>query len=107
MPKGLRLVAGLLLAGCAANPPGPVQYQAAVAARNSLTRSTQIELIRLGYLNNPASGYYGDSTQNAISNFEEANGLMIDGTLSSPLLETLRASTAVVSVPVVSARSRG
>ena len=107
MHKGSRLVAGLLLAGCTANQPSPVQYQTAVAAQNSLTRSTQIQLIRLGYFYDSVDGLYRDSTRNAISNFQEANGLIIDGTPSSPLLETLRASTPVVSGPVVPARSPG
>ena len=101
MPNSFRLVAALLLAGCTANPPSPVHYQEALAAKNSVTRSTQIQLIRLGYLHTANYGLYDDKTRNAISNFEEANGLMIDGTPSVLLLATLTSSTAVVSVPVV------
>lgn len=64
-------------------------------------RATQVELNRLGYLHEPADGYAGSHTRSAISSYEQANGLRVDGTASSRLLAKLQATPA--SAPAVTA----
>jgi peptidoglycan hydrolase-like protein with peptidoglycan-binding domain len=97
MLKDLGLVGCLLLACCATQSPASIHYQDALAAQISLTRSIQIQLIRLGYFHDLANGIYGESTQNAICNFQDANGIRIDTTRSHALFATLSASTPVVA----------
>lgn len=74
---------------------------AAAAAPDPLVRATQSELNRLGYLRAPADGYAGGHTRSAISSFEQANGLPVDGVASSRLLARLQATptTAVAAAP--------
>ncbi len=81
----------------AAPMPGP----ASVAAPDPLVRATQSELNRLGYLREPADGYAGSHTRSAISSFEQANGLPVDGAASSRLLARLQATptSAVAAAP--------
>lgn len=78
----------------------PLPSQA--AAPDPLVRSTQSELIRLGYLKDNADGYVGGKTRSAISVFEQGNGLPVDGSPSPRLLARLQstptgASTATAS----------
>lgn len=65
-------------------PPGPV------ATADPMVRSTQSELIRLGYLQGAADGYIGPKTRTAISDFEQAHGLPVDGNPSPGLLARLQ-----------------
>jgi Putative peptidoglycan binding domain len=68
---------------------------ASVAAPpDPLVRSTQSELIRLGYMRGGADGYAGQRTHAAISEFEQANGMPPDGTASSHLLARLQSTPA-------------
>ena len=60
------------------------------AAPDPLIRATQTELIRLGYLQGAADGYTGPKTRAAISSFEQANGMPVDGGSSSRLLAKLQ-----------------
>lgn len=103
MSNGFRLIAAcLLLSGCAAYPPGyAVRYPTiAAVVPDNLTRLTQIELIRLGYLHDVADGVFGPRTHNAIYTFERANRLPADGSPSWSLLATLRVSNAVAMAVV-------
>ena len=64
----------------------------APATGGSLTQSVQVQLIRLGYLQGPADGVAGPQTSVAISNFQRAVGLPVDGTPSSALLARLQST---------------
>jgi hypothetical protein len=82
--------------------PGPGPAPAA----DPLVRSSQAELIRLGYLHGTADGYIGPRTRSAISGFEQSHGMPVDGTPSSGLLARLQstpsgapAATASASAP--------
>jgi peptidoglycan hydrolase-like protein with peptidoglycan-binding domain len=66
-------------------PPPPVPDAGLVVA-------TQQQLIRLGYLHPPADGVAGPATSAAISHFEVASGLPVDGVPSGPLLARLQAT---------------
>jgi hypothetical protein len=65
-----------------------------VAQADPMVRATQSELIRLGYLQGGADGYIGPKTRNAISSYEGANGLPVDGSPSQALLARLQATPA-------------
>jgi uncharacterized protein YcfJ len=62
------------------------------AAADPLVRSTQGELIRLGYLSGGADGRIGPKTRSAISSFEQATGLPVDGSPSPRLLARLQST---------------
>jgi hypothetical protein len=85
--------------GVAAPAPGPV------AVADPLVRSTQSELIRLGYLRDSADGFIGPKTHAAIANFQQANGLTVDGNPSPRLLATLQSTPNSASAPTASAPS--
>jgi len=55
-----------------------------------LTAAVQQQLIRLGYLHGAPDGVSGPRTSNAISQFESASGLPVDGYPSPPLLDRLQ-----------------
>jgi Putative peptidoglycan binding domain len=93
------LVVVPLLAGCTQFPQFPtVPVTGYVPTSDYLTRQTQIQLIRLGYLHDGADGILGPHTQNAINNFEQANGMPMDGHPSLQLLAALQVSRAIASV---------
>lgn len=69
-------------------PPPPVAY----GPDPALVRATQNELIRLHYLDDVADGAMGPKTSRAISAFERADGLPVDGTVSQRLLARLQAT---------------
>ena len=79
-------VPGYAPAPAAYAPPPPA------ASSGSLTQAVQVQLIRLGYLPPPADGVLGPQTSAAISNFERATGMPVDGAPSPPLLARLRAT---------------
>jgi Putative peptidoglycan binding domain len=79
-------VPGYAPAPAAYAPPPPP------ASHGSLTQAVQIQLIRLGYLQGPADGVLGPQTSAAISNFERATGMPVDGAPSPPLLARLQAT---------------
>jgi hypothetical protein len=58
----------------------------------ALVRSTQSELIRLGYLHGAADGAMGPQTSAAIRSYEQANGLPVDGAVSQGLLARLQST---------------
>ena len=72
--------------------PSPAPVAAAVP--DPLVRSTQSELIRLGYLHDSADGFMGPKTRNAIASFQQANGLPADGNPSPRLLALLQSTPA-------------
>ncbi len=63
----------------------------------ALVRSTQSELIRLGYLRGGADGAMGPQTSAAIRSYEQASGLPVDGAVSQELLGRLQATQAGAS----------
>jgi uncharacterized protein YcfJ len=79
------------------NAPAPV------ATVDPLVRATQSELIRLGYLKGGADGQIGPRTRAAISSFQQANGLPVDGSPSSHLLAALRSTPSGAPAPTAAA----
>jgi peptidoglycan hydrolase-like protein with peptidoglycan-binding domain len=88
----------LLLAGCTQFPQVPTQIAGYVPTSDYLTRQTQIQLIRLGYLHDVADGVLGPRTQNAINEFEQANNMTVDGHPSMHLIVALQVSNAVATI---------
>jgi uncharacterized protein YcfJ len=89
-----------------AAPPPPTM--SAAAGPDPLVHSTQSELIRLGYLQGAADGYTGPKTRGAISAFEQAHGMPVDGTASPGLLARLQSTptgTGAPTAPTASAPS--
>lgn len=84
----------------AAAPAGP--------APDPLVRSSQAELIRLGFLHGSADGYMGPRTRAAIIAYEQSHALPTDGSPSAGLLARLQstptgaAATATASAPSTS-----
>jgi hypothetical protein len=77
--------------------PGYAPIAAAAAPRamagpDPLVRSTQVELIRLHYLNGAADGAMGPMTGGAIRSYEQASGLPVDGAVSPRLLARLQST---------------
>jgi hypothetical protein len=66
----------------------------AAAAPDPLVRSTQGELIRLGYLHSSADGYIGEKTRTAIAAYQQGAGLPADGAPSPQLLAKLQSTAA-------------
>lgn len=94
------LAVASLLSACAKTPARPVASEPVPAVKEMLpipqpgpVRQVQLELIRAGYLDGAADGIAGPRTREAISRFERANGLAVDGTPSWGLLRRLRTVT--------------
>jgi len=98
---------GNQVAGYAPLPqPASQPYVAAAPVADPMVRATQSELIRLGYLHDNADGFIGPKTRSAISTFESANGLPVDGSPSSSLLARLQATPSMSApAPTASAPS--
>jgi hypothetical protein len=73
------------------------------AAPDPLVRSTQSELIRLGYLRGAADGFMGEKTRAAIAAFEQGGGLPVNGSPSPMLLARLQSTPAGASSATASA----
>ena len=74
---------------------GPMMQQAPpppMGTSSDLTRATQVQLIRLGYLHAQADGVMGPMTSNAIAQFEQVSGMPVDGAPSPALLARLQAT---------------
>jgi peptidoglycan hydrolase-like protein with peptidoglycan-binding domain len=66
-------------------------------SRGSKVTALQKDLIKLGYLNCAATGYYGDLTVNAVKKFQKDYGLHVDGIAGSKtlgMIENLKAKSA-------------
>ncbi|MGH7084281.1 MAG: peptidoglycan-binding domain-containing protein [Acetobacteraceae bacterium] len=63
---------------------------AAAPSGGSLTQSVQIQLIRLGYMQGPADGVLGPQTSTAISNYQRASGMTVNGAPTPALLTRLQ-----------------
>jgi hypothetical protein len=74
-----------------------------VATADPMVRSTQVELIRLGYLHDTADGFIGPKTRTAISNFEQSKGLPADGSPSPTLLAKLQSTPTTAAATTASA----
>jgi hypothetical protein len=81
---------------------GPA-HGASMQPPDPLVRSTQSELIRLGYLKGSADGTIGTRTRDAIANFEQANGLPADGSPSPQLLARLQSASTGAPMATASA----
>jgi peptidoglycan hydrolase-like protein with peptidoglycan-binding domain len=108
------LYAGILglLAACTATPlfaPQPAQHQysgpatAPLPVADPLVRASQIELIRLGFLRDVADGILGPKTHAAITSFQQANGLTVDGSPSPRLLALLQSTPTSEPAPTAAA----
>jgi hypothetical protein len=86
-------------------PPSVAYVPSAGPAPDPLIRATQSELIRLGYMRGTADGYTGPKTRGAISSYEQANGLPVDGGASSRLLAKLQATPTNATAATASAPS--
>jgi hypothetical protein len=73
-------------------PLSPPPISGPVATADPFVRSVQRELVRVGELSGGADGMMGSHTSSAISRFEAANGLPVDGNVSPRLLASLRAT---------------
>jgi hypothetical protein len=73
-------------------PIAAAQAPRAMPAPDPLVRATQVELIRLQYLNGAADGAMGPMTSGAIRSFEQASGLPVNGTVSPRLLARLQST---------------
>ena len=76
--------------------PGPI------AVADPTVRAAQVELIRLGYYKGTADGFMGPRTRTAISSFEQANGLPVDGSASGRLVAKLQSTPTGSSVATTS-----
>ena len=73
--------------------PGYAPTPAATyATSRALVRAVQVQLMRLGYMRGPADGLPGPATSNAISAYEAAHGLPLDGAPSDVLLAQLQST---------------
>jgi hypothetical protein len=72
--------------------PPASQVPMPAASSGSLTQAVQMQLIRLGYLQGSADGVLGPQTISAISNFERAVEMPVDGQPSPALLSRLQAT---------------
>jgi hypothetical protein len=78
--------------GSMTQPPPPPPPPVSPSASNDLVRATQVQLIRLGYLQAQADGVMGPMTSNAIGQFEQIAGVPIDGAAAPALLARLQAT---------------
>lgn len=56
---------------------------------NNLVVQTQTKLSALGYYTGPIDGVFGPRTQQAVTNFQTAYGLVVDGTINHQVVYTL------------------
>jgi hypothetical protein len=61
------------------------------ATKSALVADIQGELVRHGYLAGGADGLMGPKTQTAIQEYQRAQGLLVDGQATQPLLDHMRA----------------
>ncbi len=83
----------------AASMPYPGPVGSAGPTPDPLVRSSQAELIRLGYLHGSADGFMGPRTHAAIASFEQANAMPVDGSPSPGLLARLQSTPAGAPAP--------
>ena len=71
-------------------------YTLTLGMKGSEVKAVQKRLKALGYLtsNSQVDGYYGDSTEDAVEEFQRRNGLSADGTVGTKTLEKLNSSSA-------------
>ncbi len=92
--------------------PTPSPTPLANGARDDETNSTiadiQNRLIELDYLSGTADGIFGTGTENAIRDFQEANGLEVTGAADATTLSQLNAVSAIPKpTPEPTPRVRG
>ncbi len=72
--------------------PMMVQSPPPTASSPALVRSVQAELNRLGYTRSAPDGVVGPQTSTAISSYQRATGMPVDGMPSEALLQRLQAT---------------
>jgi len=82
----------LALSGC--GNPTYVYAPSPPYAHSDLVQDIQTQLQRRRYSVGPADGLYGPRTQAAISNYQQQNGLAVDGAPSVALLDYMRSHPA-------------
>lgn len=65
-----------------------------IGAKGDDVTNVQKRLIKLGFLKGSATGYFGSDTENAVRNFQEKNGLAVDGKVGMQTMNKLTASSA-------------
>ncbi|HUB11516.1 MAG TPA: peptidoglycan-binding domain-containing protein [Acetobacteraceae bacterium] len=85
-----------------AAPPPEAAMGSAPAAPDPLVRSSQEELIRLGYLRGTADGYMGPRTRAAISAFQQTHGASVTGSPSPSLLAQMQSTPTGAATPAAS-----
>jgi uncharacterized protein YcfJ len=73
-------------------PPPPQPIPDTQPVPDPLVASIQTELIRLGLLSGQPDGFIGPRTRGAISSYQQARGLPVDGKPTQALLNALRQS---------------
>ena len=71
-------------------------YTLKLGMKGAEVKAVQKRLKALGYLtlNSQVNGYYGESTEDAVEEFQRRNGLSADGTVGAKTLEKLNSSSA-------------
>ena len=62
--------------------------------RNDTVKAIQARLKELGYMSANATGYYGDTTYNAVKSFQKVNGLTQTGTMDKTTYSLLNSTKA-------------
>ncbi len=76
---------GRIVADYQPGPTGPGGY----STRSSAARSVQTALQARGYYNGPIDGEFGPQSQQALAQFQQANGLKVTGLINSSSLKAL------------------
>ncbi|MCA1995554.1 MAG: peptidoglycan-binding protein [Coleofasciculus sp. S288] len=84
--------------GSSSLPTGTVLQR---GSRGSAVTQLQTKLRTAGFFNGPITGYYGRLTQDAVSRFQRARGLRVDGVAGSNTLLALGNTAPVASNPPV------
>ena len=93
-PETLKLLLGSDAAGASSTSSSSSSSLLQEGATGDSVRSLQQQLIEHGYLKGH-TGYFGNDTLNAVKEFQEANGLKVDGKVGADTLEKLSDQDAV------------
>ncbi len=75
--------------------------------RNNDVLQLQKRLEELGFFTNNCTGYFGDLTKTAVSNFQTANGLKSTGVVDEETLKKLKADDAVTKQQYIESSNTG
>ena len=97
-PKPVIRPAGGVAAAPVAAPKAAPVVVAQSGDFSDIVTSIQDKLAELGYFGLESSGFYGDFTEEAVRNFQTANGLTATGSVDAATFEKLYSDDAVESV---------